>query len=152
MDEREMGRQKYMNAKFTVSAICLICVLYPVLYYCITFIFVTSELMYIVMVIFFNNDVRKIVYSRLSWNEVFWNQGYDLKIFVHNVTNNISSSDSIYILDSVMSLKFGNSSISLNEVNRFNLNFMKIRSENKNFEMCSCFKFNKLGQTLKSWP
>ena len=66
MDEREMGRQKYMNTKFTVSAICLIYVLYPVLYYCITFIFVTSELMYIVMVIFFNNDVRKIVYSRLS--------------------------------------------------------------------------------------
>ena len=51
-DEREMGRQKFMNTKFTISATCLIYVLYPVLYYLITFIFVTSESIYIIMVIF----------------------------------------------------------------------------------------------------
>ena len=46
----------------------------------------------------------------------FWNKGYDVIIFVYDVTNKISSHDSIYIVDVVMSPKFGNSSTSMREV------------------------------------
>ena len=47
---------------------------------------------------------------------VFWNKGYDLIIFVDDVTNKISSRDSNYIVDLFMWPKFGNSSISMREV------------------------------------
>ena len=52
---------------------------------------------------------------------VFWNNGYDVIISVHDVTNKILSRDSNYIVDVVMWLKFGNSSISMREV--FNCSF-----------------------------
>ena len=48
--------------------------------------------------------------------KVFWNKGYDVIIFVHDVTNTISPRDSNYIVDAVMWPKFGNSNISLTEV------------------------------------
>ena len=47
---------------------------------------------------------------------VFWNKGYDVIIFVHDVTNKILSRDSNYIVDVVMWPKFGNTSISMREV------------------------------------
>ena len=43
--------------------------------------------------------------------EVFWNKGYDVIIFVHDVTNKFLSCDSNYIVDAVMWPKFGNCSI-----------------------------------------
>ena len=44
--------------------------------------------------------------------KVFWNKGYDVIISVYDVTNKILSHNSNYIVDVVMWLKFGNSSIS----------------------------------------
>ena len=48
--------------------------------------------------------------------KVFWKKGYDVIIFVNDVTNKILSRDSNYIVDVVMWPKFGNSSISMREV------------------------------------
>ena len=47
--------------------------------------------------------------------KVFWNKGYVI-YFVFDVTNKILSHDSNYIMDVVMWLKFGNSSICIREV------------------------------------
>ena len=47
---------------------------------------------------------------------VFWNKGYGVIIYAHDVTNKILSLDSNYIMDLVMWPKFGNSSISMREV------------------------------------
>ena len=48
--------------------------------------------------------------------KAFWKKGYDVKIFVDDVTNKILSRDSNYIVDVFMWPKFGNSSISMREV------------------------------------
>ena len=50
--------------------------------------------------------------------KVFWNEGYDVIISLHDVTNKILSCDLNYIVDVVMWPKFGNSSISMKEVIR----------------------------------
>ena len=55
-------------------------------------------------------------YPSLHKIKEFWNKGYDVIIFVHDVTNKISSHDSNYIVDVVMPPKFGNSSTSMREV------------------------------------
>ena len=47
--------------------------------------------------------------------KVFWNEGYDILIFVHDLTNKILSRDSNYIVNVVMRLKLGNSSTSIRE-------------------------------------
>ena len=47
--------------------------------------------------------------------KVFWNRGYDVIIFVHDVTNKILLRDLNYIVNVVMWLKFGNFSISMRE-------------------------------------
>ena len=47
---------------------------------------------------------------------IFWKKGYDVKISVHDVTNNILSRDSNYIVDVGMWPKFGKSSTSMREV------------------------------------
>ena len=47
---------------------------------------------------------------------VFGNKGYNVIIFVHDVTNKIFSRDSSYIADVVILPKFGNSRISIREV------------------------------------
>ena len=47
---------------------------------------------------------------------VFWNEGYDVIIYIYNVTRKILSRDSNYIVDVVMWPKFGNSVISMREV------------------------------------
>ena len=46
---------------------------------------------------------------------VFWNTGYDVIIFVHDVRKKLSR-DSNYIVDVVMWPKFGNSNISITKV------------------------------------
>ena len=48
--------------------------------------------------------------------KVFWNKGYDVIIFVHDVLNKTVSRDSNYIVDLIMLPKFGSSSISMREV------------------------------------
>ena len=48
--------------------------------------------------------------------KVFWNKGYDVIIYVHDVTKKNWWRDSDYIEDVVMWLKFGNSGISMREV------------------------------------
>ena len=47
--------------------------------------------------------------------KVFLKNGYDVILFVNDVTNKTLSHDSIYIVDVVMWPKFGNSSISTRE-------------------------------------
>ena len=47
--------------------------------------------------------------------KVFWKKGYDVIIFVNDVTNKTLSRDSNYIVDVVMWPKFDNSSISIRE-------------------------------------
>ena len=39
--------------------------------------------------------------------KAFWNEGYDVIIFVHDVTNKVLPRDSDYIIDVVMWPKFG---------------------------------------------
>ena len=48
--------------------------------------------------------------------KVFWNKGYDDIISVYDVTNEILSRDSNYIVEVVMWPKFDNTSISMREV------------------------------------
>ena len=47
---------------------------------------------------------------------VFWSKGYDVIIYVDDVTIKILLRDSNYIVDVFMWPKFGNSSISMKEV------------------------------------
>ena len=47
---------------------------------------------------------------------VFWKKGYDVIIYVHDVTNKILSYDSNDIIDVVMWPKFGNCSIAMKKV------------------------------------
>ena len=46
---------------------------------------------------------------------VFWNKGYDVIIYVHDVTSKILFRDSNYVVDVVMSPKFGKPNISMRE-------------------------------------
>ena len=48
--------------------------------------------------------------------KAFWNKGYEVITFVHDVSNKILSGESNYIVDVIMWPKFGNSSISKREV------------------------------------
>ena len=47
---------------------------------------------------------------------VFWIKGYDVITSVHDVTSNIFSCDSIYIVNAIMGSKIGNSNSSTKEV------------------------------------
>ena len=58
----------------------------------------------------------KITTPGLLKIRVFWNKGYDVIIFVHDVTNKVLSRDSNYIVDMVIWPTFGDSSISMTEV------------------------------------
>ena len=60
--------------------------------------------------------LAKVATSGLLKTKVFWSKGYDVIIYVHDVTNKILSRDSNYIVDVVMWPKFGNSSICIREV------------------------------------
>ena len=58
----------------------------------------------------------KIATPGLLKIKVFWNKGYDVILYVHDVTNKILWHDSNYIVDVVMWPRFGHSSISTREV------------------------------------
>ena len=58
----------------------------------------------------------KLVTLDLLKTKVIWNKSYDVITSVCDVTNKILSCDSNYIVDVVMWLKFGNSSISMRDV------------------------------------
>ena len=70
----------------------------------------------------FNEKVTILVMSAkmatpdLPKIKVFWKIGYDVIIYVHDVTNKILSCGSNYMVDVVMWRKIGNSSISMREV------------------------------------
>ena len=57
----------------------------------------------------------KIAFPGLLKITVLWNKGYDVIIFVDDVTNKILWHDSNYIADAFMRRKFGNPSISMRE-------------------------------------
>ena len=48
--------------------------------------------------------------------KLFWNKGYDVITYDHDITNLISSRDSSYSVDMIMRQKLGNSRISLREL------------------------------------
>ena len=58
----------------------------------------------------------KITTPGLLKIRVFSNNGYDIIISVHDVTNKMLSHDSNYIIDVVIWPKFGNCGISMKEV------------------------------------
>ena len=58
----------------------------------------------------------KIALLGLLKIEEFWFEGFDVSIYVHDLTNKILSRNSNCIVDVVMWPKFGNSSISMEEV------------------------------------
>ena len=58
----------------------------------------------------------KMAILALLKKKVFWNKGYYVIYSVYDVTNNILSHDSSYIMDVVMWLKFGNSSTCIRQV------------------------------------
>ena len=60
-------------------------------------------------------DVRKNTYSRSLKIKVFWNKGYGVITYVHNVTNKFLLCDWNYIVDISMWPKFGNSNISITD-------------------------------------
>ena len=60
----------------------------------------------------------KLSFLGLIKINVFWNKGYDVIIFVHDIPSKFFSCDSNYIVDVVMWPKSGNSGISVREVNK----------------------------------
>ena len=69
----------------------------------------------------------KMATSGLPKIKVFWNKGYDVIISGHDVSSQISSQDSNYIVDVIMWPKFGNSSAYIRKV--ININFIRIWPE-----------------------
>ena len=57
----------------------------------------------------------KLVTLGLLKIKVFWNRGYEVIVSIYDVTNKIVSRESNFIVDVVIWLKFGNSSISMGE-------------------------------------
>ena len=78
---------------------------------------------------------------------VFWNKGYDVIIYVYDVTNKILSHDSDKSVDVIMWTKFGNSSISMREVIITSI-LQGFDQKNHFFEGCLWFKSNNLGLAL----
>ena len=57
----------------------------------------------------------KLATLGLLKSNIFWNKGYGVIIFIHDVTNKILLRDSNYIVDLVMWPKFDKSDISMRE-------------------------------------
>ena len=79
--------------------------------------------------------------------KLFLNKGYAVIIYVHDITNKVLSCDSHYLVDVVMSPKFGNSSFSIREVIIVSI-LSGFDQKNCFFEGWSWFKFNNLGLAL----
>ena len=85
--------------------------------------------------------------ANLGLLKIFLKQGYDVIIFVHDVTNEVLSCDSNYIVDVVMWPKFGNSSVPMRKV--IITSVLKVFEQiNHIFEGCSWFNFNNMGLAL----
>ena len=89
----------------------------------------------------------KMVSPDLLKIKVFWNKGYDVTIFVHDVTNEIFSRDSNYIVDVVMWPKFGKCSISTRKVIIISI-LWGLDQKNCSFEGCFLLEFNNLGPAV----
>ena len=61
------------------------------------------------------DDLSKTDYSSFSWNKGIINKGYDIIIYVYDVSNKFLSLGSNYIVDVVMWPKLGNSRMSIGE-------------------------------------
>ena len=89
---------------------------------CILQIISSSFNLFWVFKVFFNKLVAILMMSAkmatlvLLKIKLFWNKGYDVIIYVHDVTNQILSCDSNCIVDVVMWPKFGNTKIYMREV------------------------------------
>ena len=81
----------------------------------------------------------KIFTAGLRIIRLFWNNSYDVIIFVHDVTNKTLSDDSNYIMDVVMWPKFGNCGISMRKV---------VKGFDQKGKGWSWFKINNLGMAL----
>ena len=100
-----------------------------------------------------NPQTAKDVYLRfpgLLKIKIFQNKGYEVIILDYDVTNKILSRHSNFIVDVVMSPKFGNSSISIREVI---ITTILYGFDQKNYFFCgrgwwSCLKFNNWGLAL----
>ena len=79
--------------------------------------------------------------------KVFWNKGYYVIYSVYDVTNEILSHDSNYIMDVVMWPKFYNSSICIREVIITSI-LMDLTRKTAYCEGWSWFKFNNLGLAI----
>ena len=79
----------------------------------------SSEIDKIIMVTILIMSAKMATLATLVFLNIkmFWNKVYDVITSVHNVTNKILLLDTNYIVDSGMWPKFGNSSISMREVN-----------------------------------
>ena len=86
----------------------------------------------------------KIAIPGLLKRKVSWNKVYDVIIFVHDVTSKILSRDSSYVVNVVMWVKFGNSSIST----RYSQFYKDLTKNTAFFEGWSWFMFNNLGLKL----
>ena len=60
----------------------------------------------------------KLATLGLFKTQLFWNEGYDVIIPIHDIINKILSRDSNYFVDVVMRPKFGDSSICMRKVIR----------------------------------
>ena len=70
--------------------------------------------------------LAKLATLRLLKVKVLWNKGYDVIIFVHDVTDKISSRDSNNVVDAVKRPKLGNSRGVICERSYHNLNYISI--------------------------
>ena len=93
------------------------------------------------------DDVAKMATPGLRKIKVFWKEGYDITIFVNDITNNSVSHDSNYIVDVFMWPKFFNLSISMTEFIISQV-YKDLTRKTTFFEGWSWFKFNNLGLTL----
>ena len=89
----------------------------------------------------------KMATSDLLKIKKFWNRGYHVIIYVHDVTNLILSHQSNCIVDMVMWPNFGNSSIYTREVIRTSI-LLGFEQKNHCFEEWFCLKFNNFGLAL----
>ena len=81
----------------------------------LTNFFESSKVVLVNMVEFLMMSAKLATLSLLKI-KVFLNKGYEVITFVCDMTNKVLSRDSNYIVDVVMSPKFGNSSIAMREV------------------------------------
>ena len=106
------------------------------------FLFESLKIVLINMVLILMTLV-KLFSLGLFKTKVIWNDGYDVKNFVREVTNKILPWKSNYFKDVVIRPNFGKSSISLRQKNH------RIWLEKSFFlEKWSWFKFNNLGLAL----